>query len=303
MESFDELAQAQRGLLLTAQCLELFGRRGFDRRVDRGDLIKAHHGLYRVAGTPVDASLAICAASLLYGAVGSVVAAGALHGFDRCPVVRPEATVLDGFGVRNLVLFKRSVTLHRTNFLPDEHRVLVDRIPVTSPARTLCDLSRRFDARALGRILDDAVRRKLVTYQEVAECYGELRVRGCRRTTVLAKLLETRGFGFDPGESNPEVDLRTWLEDAGLPPEVQVKVVVAGKQRRFDLAYVPEKVSVEYLGIDAHANEGAVIGDSQRTTELQLAGWLIVFITKATGRRQAVAMVREALEQRRGGPR
>jgi hypothetical protein len=300
MEQFDELAQAQRGLMLTYQCLELFGRRGFDRRVDDGDLIKEHHGLYRVAGTPVTASLAIVGASLLYGAVGSVSAAGALHAFDRCPVLRPEVTVLDSFGIRKLKLFKRGVTMHRTNFLPDEHCMLSDGIPVTTPARTICDLSRRFEAATLGKILDDAVRRELVSYEAVSECRDELRVRGRRRITVLDQMLASRGFGFNPGESAPELKDRTWLEDAGLPPEVQVEVVVAGKNRRIDLAYVKEKVAVEYFGIAAHGTEPAVIEDSQRSTELQLAGWLIVFITKATTRREAVAMVREALEQRRG---
>jgi hypothetical protein len=303
MEAFDELAQAQRGLLLAAQCLELFGRRGFERRVARGDLIKEHHGLYRVAGTIVSSELAVVAATLLYDAVGSIGAAAAIHGFDRFPLLRPEVTVLDAFGIRHLRLFKRRVVMHRTNCLPDDHRMVVNGIPVTTPARTICDLSRRFNAPALGKVLDDAVRRELVSYEEVARCRDDMRARGRRRLAILDATLETRGFGFDPGESAPELDVRTWLEDAGIAPEVQVQVVVGGRRRRIDIAYVAEMVAVEYLGINTHANAPALIDDSQRSNDLQLAGWLIVFITKATTREEAVRMVREALAQRRNLPR
>lgn len=299
MERFDELAQAQHGLLLTNQCLALFGRRGFDNRVTKGDLTREHHGLYRVAGTPVTDALALYAATLLYGGVGSVATAGWLHNLNRLRVLRREVTVVDSFGVRELVLFNRAVTIHRTNFLPADHRTTVAGVPVTSVPRTLCDLSRRFGPTVLGEIVDDAVRRGLTTYAEVARCREEMRARGRRRTSVIDVVLLARGAGFHPGESAPELTLRTWLEDAGLPPEVQVEVEVAGKKRRLDLAYPPERVAVEYQGIDEHGNGAAVIDDSQRTTELQLDGWLVVFVTKATGRREAVRMVREALAQRR----
>ncbi len=301
MEGFDELVQAQRGVLLWGQGVEILGRRGFDRLVRDGALIKEHHGLYRVFGVPITDRLVLFAASLLCNGVGSIGAAAYFHGFDTFETFRPVVTTTDSCASRKLTLFGRSVTVHRTNLLPPEHQGVFFGVPMTTPARTICDLSRRFDASALGKLLDDASRRKLVTLPEVAECRQELRARGRRRTTVLDEVLEARGLAYNPGESAPELKIRTWLEDAGLAPEVQVEVVVAGKRRRLDLAYVPERVAVEYQGLDTHGNPTAVIEDSQRTTELQLAGWLIVFVTKATGRQKTVEMVREALEQRRRG--
>jgi hypothetical protein len=57
-------------------------------------------------------------------------------------------------------------------------------------------------------------------------------------------------------------------------------------------------VAVEYLGLDTHGFPLRVLDDAQRTTELQLAGWLVVFITKKTTKREAISMVRQALSQR-----
>jgi hypothetical protein len=299
VESFDELVQTQQGLLLWRQGVNAIGRRAMDRRVRDEALIKECHGLYRVAGVPVTDKVVLCAATLLCNGVGSVGAAAYFHGFDSFNVFRPVVTTTDACASRTIKVFGRDVTVVRTNFLPAEHQGVFYGVRMTTPARTLCDLSRRFEARALGKLIDDAARRRLVSLSEVAQCRDEVRARGRRRTSVLDVVLEARGIGYKLGDSAPEVDVRTWLEDAGLPPEVQVDVVVSGKHRRIDLAYVAEKVAVEYQGLDEHGNPTAVIEDSDRTTELQLAGWLVVFVTKATGRKRTVEMVREALEQRR----
>ncbi|MEY2474541.1 MAG: hypothetical protein QOK28_3870 [Actinomycetota bacterium] len=298
MEGFDELVSAQQGLILWSQGLEILKRRGMQRRVRDGALVKEHHGLYRVAGVPITDRLVLYGAALVCDGVGSMGAAAYFHGFDTFDVFRPVVTTTEACASRTIKLFGRDVTVHRTNCLPAEHQGVFFGVPMTTPARTMCDLSRRFDARSLGKLIDDASRRKLLTLPDVAECRDDLRARGRRRTTVLDEVLEARGLGYDPGESAPELKIRTWLEDAGIAPEVQVEVVVAGKPRRIDLAYVADQVAVEYQGLDTHGNPTAVIEDSQRTTELQLAGWLIVFVTKATGRQKTIQMVREALEQR-----
>lgn len=243
--------------------------------------------------------MVIFATSLLYNAAGSIGAAAFLHRFDGFGILRPEVTVTGEFNARRLVIFERRVKVHRTNLLLPAHISHIEGIPVTSAARTVCDLSTRLDARSLGKLLDDAKRRSLVTYGEVIACRDDIRAQGRRRTTVLDEVLEERGFGFDPGESEPELRVRTWLEDAGLPPEMQVEVVVAGKKRRLDLAYCAERVAVEYQGVNTHATPVAVIDDSRRITELQLAGWLVVLLTKGDSRQKVLQMVRDALAARR----
>jgi len=218
---FDEVVQSQFGLLTRDQGLEFFGRRGFDRRVRRGEFIRVARGLYRVAGSPVTAEQRLFLATLAYSGVASHRAAAALRGFQRYVDVPPEVTVARRPGGKGERAFGEHVRLHRTNCLPTSHIELVRGIPTTTAARTICDLSSLLSTPSLGRLLDDAKRRSLVTYEAVAACRDDIRSRGRRRTTVIDELLEFPWIGFNPGESPPELEVRTWLEDAGIYPVAQ----------------------------------------------------------------------------------
>ena len=294
---FDEVVQSQFGILTRSQAIDFFGKRGFERKVRCGELIRVVFGIYRVAGAPETVSQQLFVGMVAYSGVGSHRAAAPFHDFIRYTNPRPEITVAAGVGSRHRNL-GFAITIHRSNFLPAHHVEMKGGVQVTTAARTVCDLSRFLGNKSLGRLLDDAKRRGLLSYEAVAACRNDIRARGRRRTTVIDEVLEVRGIGFDPGESEPELDLRTWLEDAGIYPVAQHRVVVGGKRRRLDLALPEPMIAIEYQGIETHANESAVIDDSARITELQLAGWLVVLVTKGTGRRRAVEQVREALARR-----
>jgi hypothetical protein len=299
VEQFDEAVASQYGYLTKDQAVGYFGERAFKAKVANKELIREMRKIYRVAGVPSSPAQGLFLATFAYGGIGSHKGAAGLRDFERYGgVIKPEIIVAAGTGSRPR-LQGLAVTIHRSNYLPHSHIEVVQGIAVTTAARTLCDLSRFLTAKSLGKIVDDAKRRHLVTYAELAKCRDELRVRGRRRITVLDDVLRLRGFDYDPGDSNPEANLRGWLEGAGLHPVVQHPVIVNGIRRKLDLAFPPEKVAVEYFGLDPHAQEVRVMDDSTRTTELQLAGWLVVIITKSTGRRRAVEMVKEALALRR----
>lgn len=297
MDYTDLYVASQYGLMNRTQGRVFYGPAGFKRRVRDGDLVREFQGMYRVAGAPVSPEQELYLATFAYNGVAAVRAAGALRGFDRCVELRLEVLVKAGVGSRKRLLGSE-VILHRTNYLPEHHVEVVRGIPCTSAARTICDLSRRFSASSLGKILDDARRRDLVTYEAVGVCRDELRGRGRRRTTVIDEVLEERGIDFDPGDSEPELRVRRWLEEAGLPPVVHHPVIVKGTRRVLDLAYPPERVAVEYQGLNGHGLPTRILEDSQRTTDLQLAGWLVVLITKKNSKREVLAMVRDALRSR-----
>ncbi len=296
MGRFDEIVTAQLGLLTTQQGIDLLGRGVFERRVKAGELVREVKGLYRVAGAPRTPEQELLGTTLLYRGFAGFRAAAALHGFDRYHQLRLELVVPHGLTTRRRD--ERDITIHHSTYLPAAHVALVRGIPVTTAARTAFDLSTFLSAWSYGKLVDDAVRRKLLTVEEPAQCRGELRARGRRRSTVVDGYLELRGFGFDPGGSDPEFQLGEWLIDASLPPVPQHPVVVKGKRRALDYAYPEYKVAVEYLGLDVHGMPVRVIDDSDRTTELQLAGWLVVLITKGTGRAKAVRQVKDALKGR-----
>ncbi len=266
MEEFDEAVGSQHGFLNREQAVEYFGERGYKRKVANGELIRELRNFYRVAGVPPSPAQDLFLATFALGGTGSHKGAAGLRGFERYSNVKAEITVGPGVGSRPR-LKGLEVTIHRSSYLPASHIEVVQGIPITTAARTVCDLSRFLSATSLGKVLDELLRR--------------------------------RGIDFDPGDSHPERKLRTWLEDAGLHPVVHHPVIVNGTRRELDLAFPAERVAAEYYGIDPHSLPTRVMDDSTRTTELQLAGWLVVIITKATGRRRAVEMVKEALELRR----
>ena len=75
-------------------------------------------------------------------------------------------------------------------------------------------------------------------------------------------------------------------------------MIVKGERRVLDLAYLPERVAVEYQGLGSHGLPTRMLDDSVRTTNLQLAGWLVVLITKKNSKREAIEIVRDALRLR-----
>ena len=296
MGRFDEIVAAQFGLLTTRQGIDLLGRRGFRRRVKDGDLVREMHGLYRAAGAPRTDAQELFGATLIYGGYAGFRAAGALQNFDRYRNLRLEIVVPDGVTTRRKDL--RDITIHHSTYLPESHVEVVRGIPSTTAARTAFDLSTLLGRWSYAKLIDDAVRRKLLTYEELHRCRMELRARGRRRSTVVDEFLELRGFDFDPGGSSPEMNLGDWLDDAGMRCVRQFPVVVNGVRRELDCAYPEYKVAAEYLGLDVHGTPVRVVEDSARTTELQLAGWFVALITKETGRAQAIRQVRAALISR-----
>ncbi|MDP1794185.1 MAG: hypothetical protein Q8K63_08605 [Acidimicrobiales bacterium] len=296
MERFDELVTAQLGLLTTAQGVELFKRGPFERRVKDGEFIRKVNGLYRVAGCPETPEQELLGATMVYRGVAGFRAAARLQNFDRYRTLRLEIIVPDGVTTRRKD--GRDITIHHSTFLPPSHIEVVGCIATTTAARTAFDLSSLLGLWSYAKLVDDGVRRDLLTYEGLQQCRNELRARGRRRSTVVDEFLEMRGFGYSPGDSDPERDLGDWLtEDIG-PPVGQHPVVIKGKRRLLDWAYPEYKVAAEYLGLDPHGMPVRVIDDSDRTTELQLAGWFVALITKATGRTEAVRQVRQALLER-----
>lgn len=259
--------------------------------------MRVHRGVYRVVGAPITRTQQLLGVTWALNAVASHKSAAAMHdlgGFtlDRFEVTRPA----DSNFTRDLGGVV--VRAHRSNFLPEHHTVSLEGIATTTLARTLCDLSARMSTETLERVIDDCKRRRLIEYEDVAACRLEIKARGRRRTTVLDEILGVRVDGYAVGESPPEDSVRTWLEDAGFHPIMQHRVVINGDRRRLDLALVEDRIAIEYQGIDAHATHGAVVNDSRKVTELQLAGWFVVLVTKDTTKAEFLRQVRDFLSIR-----
>jgi hypothetical protein len=157
-------------------------------------------------------------------------------------------------------------------------------IPVASVARTLCDLTAKARAKVVERAVDDCLRRRIVTLDELQTVYESLSGRGRHRSTVMRSILEWRGPDHHPGESPGEVHVLRLLVDAGLPvPVQQHEVRVNGRIIRIDLAYPEARIALEFDGWTYHSTRGAFDDDRARANELELLGWTVLrFTTKSS---------------------
>jgi very-short-patch-repair endonuclease len=110
------------------------------------------------------------------------------------------------------------------------------------------------------------------------------------------KALASAAYGTD---SAMETRTRLALLRAGLPsPVVNHKVRTAGRTFYLDLAYVSERVAVEYDGADHVADRTQMDGDRRRRRLLEDAGWRVITITSAdllSPQRPFIASIRAAL--------
>ena len=112
---------------------------------------------------------------------------------------------------------------------------------------------------------------------------------------MIHTLLAARLRGYDPGDSDLETRVLSWLTGAGLPPpRQQYRVRINGKTYKLDLAYPDELLGMEPDGWDTHRTRSAFDGDRERANALALAGWLVLRFTSHSTRDDVVSQVAAA---------
>jgi hypothetical protein len=166
---------------------------------------------------------------------------------------------------------------HRSAPLPSR---VVRGLHVVAPARVWIQLGSLLDRVSLVAAGDNLVCRKrpLSSLAELADAVDSAKgVRGIRR--LRAALNEIR-----PGTDSPmETRLRLLLVDAGLPEPVIGKTIL-DRTGAFvgtpDLAYVSERIAIEYEG-DGHRSDSNVFADDiERRERMQEAGWYVIRVVK-----------------------
>jgi len=170
-------------------------------------------------------------------------------------------------------------------------------VGVTSWARTFIENSARRDLtdRQLGWILDDGLRRRLVTVDELAGTLARLRPAAGRRPRRVQALLDARGVGYEPGASQPEVRIAEWLMTAGFPrPALNVVVDAGGVRWELDGAYVEEHVCWDYHSSFVHEGPGGITTaqkDTRKALVLKKAGWRYSSFDETTTEASAVEAI------------
>ena len=184
----------------------------------------------------------------------------------------------------------RGIVGHKFLVHPERGEVVaVAGLRVSSPERAWCELGAVLDLRELVRAGDHIIRPA-----NGLSSAGRLRKTLERHPARRGRETLHAAFGLlHPGaESPPETDLRLICVEAGLRGfSVNFEVSIPGstRRRRIDLAFVREKVALEYQG-DHHRDVRQWREDMTRLAELESIGWKVVYVN-ADDLRDPVALV------------
>jgi len=287
----DRLARRQHGLVTSRQLLELgFTRHGIAWAVSAGRLLQVRPKVWRLPGAPATQEMAWLAAVLAArgDAVLSHHSAAAAWGFRHFDPPDHIDLLVEGRARPQM----DGVRGHRTIDLPSEHRGKVRRIPVTSAERTFVDVCDAHRLRLMGRILDDALRRKLLTLPRLVRTFDEVPVSGRRPSGPMIPLLQARVPGFHPGGSAAELNVMRILRRAGISPLPiqQYRVRIEGRTYVLDYCWPDTRDVIEFDGAGGHAEESARHDDRDRWRRLQRAGYRVWAVTETTSPAEIVAI-------------
>src|SRR5215208_2021239 len=252
------VAAPQHGVVARRQLLRAgLSRDVIDRMVRAGKLILLYRGVYAVGHRPVGARSREMAVVLFAGRPGAL---GVHSSAALWAMTRPWRGPVHALGPKS-----RSApgyVIHRARHLPSEDVTVHSGIPVTTPLRTLLDLSRHLSLDDLDAALAEAMVRRLVRIEDLQ----------ARATGGLRRLLETAA----PTRSRLERDFRAFLREHGLRQPVSNGVV---EGHEVDLHWPELKLVAELDGFEFHAHRRAFETDRVRDQVLMAAGWRTARVT------------------------
>ncbi|MFN3216656.1 MAG: type IV toxin-antitoxin system AbiEi family antitoxin domain-containing protein [Acidimicrobiales bacterium] len=272
LERLGPTASVQHGLLTRRQLLAAgFDRAGLEVAVRSGELHRFGRGVYATAAPDGSREQRILAGCLQ---ARTVAAASHLCAAATWSLWTSDAIELSVRYPGHLSI--AGGTVHRSRDLERRDITRVDGVPVTSPARTICDLGLVLPEFQVHRILDHALVAGLVAADEVAGLRKRIGRSGRNGAGVVGRALEAIPNGVESAESGPELMLARALATSALPPAVpQFEVTTPRARYRLDLAMPDHKVAIEYDGAQWHGPDRRR-ADARRQRDLEAQGWCFV---------------------------
>jgi very-short-patch-repair endonuclease len=256
------LAEAQHGVVARAQLVE----RGLtDAQIARWirarRLHRLHRGVYAVGHRVLTLEGRWMAAVLAAGPGAALSHASAAAAWD---LRRPGGVIDVSVPTRAGRERRRGVRIHRRDALtPDE--VTVHRgIPVTTPARTIVDLSRSLKGRRLEQLVDLADERGLIDFDHL---------RAANSASLQAVL---QSYSAAPTRSELEERFLRLRDTHGIP-RPQTNVLIEGIE--VDFVWRDRRLIVEVDGYAYHRSPTAFEADRERDVTLATKGWRVLRFT------------------------
>ncbi len=294
--SIEDLASQQFGVFSRRQATGLGAtRRMIGARLESGRWVARLPGIYRVAAARSTFRQRAIAAALWAGpsAFISHTSAAVLWGLEG--VSRPSEIHVTIAGRRRLR--HDGIVVHCTEELIEADRATVGPLVVTSPLRTALDLAGVLDALGSEILIEDCLRRGLVSIGQLRWRSSPRSGNGVSGSTVIRTLLERHDLGMS--DSGWEVRVADVLTGAGLPhPVRQFKVSTPVGDRHVELGYPgPPVVAFEYDSDAWHFGVRRRHDDAARRNALRVSGCLAIEVTPSLMRDRAllVRLARDAL--------
>lgn len=293
-----EFARKNGGIFSTQEAVALgLAKATLSRRVTDGIFVRIAPGVLALPGTATRPDIEMRAALKTLGAVVSHQSAARIHGLQPIEDSPPNVTVSH----RGTHTFP-GVIVHQSTDLLDEHVMEISGMRVTTPPRTVVDLSKVYSARRLERIVENALIAGKVDLDDLVELTNALSRRGKVGIKRMRRVIENlTGNAFS--ESELERLLIELIVNAGLPEPVKQFHAPWLKRLngRVDLAYPMYKILIEGDSRRWHGTFDAFESDRTRDNAAQIAGWIILRITWRmiqTEPSKVIQTVKAALESR-----
>jgi hypothetical protein len=268
------LAARQHGVISRRQAVERgVALHRLKYRVKTSDLVAVDTGVYRMAGTPETWHQRLMAACLAGPAVASHRSAAALW-----TMLDMEAGLVEVTALRHRRRHTSNVVWHESYHLSEREVTEREGIAVTKPVRTILDLGVVLDADPLEEVVDDALRRGLVSVAGIWRRWEQLGpIRPGART--VAEVLRRKVPGEKPPDSRLETRFRQVLRVLGIAdlviPQYEVRTVSGRRIGFADYAIPERKIAIELDGKERHSSRQAQLHDRLREADARAAGWRV----------------------------
>lgn len=292
-----EVAEAQHSVISSDQ-MNACGASGIwiTRAVRHGVILRDGPAVYRMGGVPRTFETRVMSAVLSTRgpALVSHRSAAFLHGIE--PVLEP--VTLEIIVPRHRRPRRRmGIRVHESLAFDLAEPTEREGIPVTGVARTILDCAPMFERPV--RLLDDALRQRIVTWDDLWRCYLAHNVVGRNVRPFREVLLQRDGNTPPVGEFASR--MAEMLIGAGLPqPVFEHPVAVDGHKYYLDLAWPSRMVAVECNDAGSHDTPKAFRRDPMKRNRCERAGWIYLEFTwwdMVENPAEVLALVASALER------
>jgi very-short-patch-repair endonuclease len=276
--SLTDLFAVQKALITTKQARQHGVSRAMEaRRVAAGQLDRPQPGVLRLRAAPISPEQAVMAAVLATAghAVASHRSAAALHGLDGCALDLVELSVTRGHRVQI-----PNLAVHHVQALDVQDLTVVDGVPTTGLARTLCDLGSVVHPDRVERAFDDA-RRRNTSVRWIEATAIRLHRPGQAGTGVLLRLIEQARADPSVRGSWFEKLVEDCLRSPALPTLVRQHRVHDEHGRLagiLDLAIPSLRLGVEAHSRRFHFGPSPERADENRDHRLARCGWEVLYV-------------------------